>query len=104
MNPFNNLSSSLNKIKEVKDRRETKKEQREIKEQNRIDSYNEFRGFENLTESELDFMDELREEMEAITRYRVEGTSTEIATLELMKIISEQNNMIISLLGQIRNK
>lgn len=62
------------------------------------------RNLENLSESDKEFMDLIRENVEDITRYSVKGSDVEIRQLEMMNVIAEQNWLIIKLLNDINNK
>ncbi len=62
------------------------------------------RNLENLSESDKEFLDLIRENVEDITRYSVKGSDAEIRQLEMMNVIAEQNWLIIKLLNDINKK
>ena len=62
------------------------------------------RNLENLSESDKEFLDLIRENVEDITRYSVKGSDVEIRQLEMMNVIAEQNWLIIKLLNDINKK
>ena len=81
------------------------RKQDEIERQEKLfKEFIETRNLENLLENDKEFIGLIREDVEDISMYRVKGTQGEIAQLEMMNIIAEQNWLIIKLLNDINNK
>ena len=86
-----------------KSKEERKQEDKERQER-LLKEFIETRNLENLSESDKEFLDLIRENVEDITRYSVKGSDVEIRQLEMMNVIAEQNWLIIKLLNDINNK
>lgn len=86
-----------------KSKEERKQEDKERQER-LLKEFIETRNLENLSESDKEFLDLIRENVEDITRYSVKGSDAEIRQLEMMNVIAEQNWLIIKLLNDINNK
>ena len=86
-----------------KSKEERKQEDKERQER-LLKEFIETRNLENLSESDKEFLDLIRKNVEDITRYSVKGSDAEIRQLEMMNVIAEQNWLIIKLLNDINNK
>jgi len=86
-----------------KSKEERKQEDKERQER-LLKEFIETRNLENLSESDKEFLDLIRENVEDITRYSVKGSDVEIRQLEMMNVIAEQNWLIIKLLNDINKK
>ena len=86
------------KSKEERKQEDKERQERVLKE------FIETRNLENLSESDKEFLDLIRENVEDITRYSVKGSGAEIRQLEMMNVIAEQNWLIIKLLNDINKK
>jgi len=84
--------------------REERKQIREERRENVIKEFFNTRNLDNLAEEDKEFVNLIREEIESTTGYRVRGTEGEIALIEQMDILIEQNWLIIKLLNDINNK
>lgn len=85
----------------------SKGERKQLREERRENVIKEFfntRNLDNLAEEDKEFVNLIREEIESTTGYRVRGTEGEIALIEQMDILIEQNWLIIKLLNDINNK
>ena len=86
-----------------KSKEERKQEDKERQER-LLKEFIETRNLENLSESDKEFLDLIRENVEDITRYSVKGSDAEIRQLEMMNVIAEQNWLIIKLLNDINKE
>jgi hypothetical protein len=86
-----------------KSKEERKQEDKERQER-LLKEFIETRNLENLSESDKEFLDLIRENVEDITRYSVKGSDVEIRQLEMMNVIAEQNWLIIKLLNDINKE
>lgn len=84
--------------------REERKQIREERRENVIKEFFNTRNLDNLAEEDKEFVNLIREEIESTTGYRVRGTEGEIALIEQMDILIEQNWLIIKLLNEISQK
>lgn len=85
----------------------SKGERKQLREERRENVIKEFfntRNLDNLAEEDKEFVNLIREEIESTTGYRVRGTEGEIALIEQMDILIEQNWLMIKLLNDINNK
>jgi len=84
--------------------REERKQIREERRENVIKEFFNTRNLDNLAEEDKEFVNLIREEIESTTGYRVRGTEGEIALIEQMDILIEQNWLIIKLLNEISQR
>lgn len=84
--------------------REERKQIREERRENIIKEFFNTRNLDNLAEEDKEFVNLIREEIESTTGYRVRGTEGEIALIEQMDILIEQNWLIIKLLNEISQR
>ena len=84
--------------------KEERKQENKERQEKLLKEFIETRNLENLLEIDKEFIGLIREDVEDISMYRVKGTQGEIAQLEMMNIIAEQNWLMIKLLNDINNK
>lgn len=84
--------------------KEERKQENKERQERLLKEFIETRNLENLSESDKEFLDLIRENVEDITRYSVKGSDVEIRQLEMMNVIAEQNWLIIKLLNDINKK
>jgi len=84
--------------------REERKQIREERRENVIKEFFNTRNLDNLAEEDKEFVNLIREEIESTTGYRVRGTEGEIALIEQIDILIEQNWLIIKLLNEISQR
>ena len=85
----------------------SKGERKQLREERRENVIKEFfntRNLDNLAEEDKEFVNLIREEIESTTGYRVRGTEGEIALIEQIDILIEQNWLIIKLLNEISQR
>ena len=84
--------------------REERKQIREERRENIIKEFFNTRNLDNLAEEDKEFVNLIREEIESTTGYRVRGTEGEIALIEQIDILIEENWLIIKLLNEISQR
>lgn len=85
----------------------SKGERKQLREERRENVIKEFfntRNLDNLAEEDKEFVNLIREEIESTTGYRVRGTEGEIALIEQIDVLIEQNWLIIKLLNEISQR
>ena len=84
--------------------KEERKQENKERQEKLLKEFIETRNLENLSESDKEFLDLIRKNVEDITRYSVKGSDVEIRQLEMMNVIAEQNWLIIKLLNDINKE
>lgn len=85
----------------------SKEERKQIKaerEQRLFEEFLEEKNLANLTEEDKEFANAIGQYLDVALKYTVRGTEGEIAQLEVLATLAEQNWMIIKLLNEINQK
>lgn len=84
--------------------KEERKQVKEERQQKHFDNFIDNTNLESLSDNDKDLAFKVNENLEQSLRYRIRASEGEIAQLEMMSALVEQNWLMIKLLNEINQK